>query len=303
MQENRMRLTVGIFIISIFFIFFGFIYLVLKEKGTFEKHYSYHFTTNSAEYFSVGTPVKFSGFKIGMIEDISLRDDGLVDMSFSVTKENKKWISEGSVLLIIKPLLGAPHIELYTSLDSPPLEEDSYMTMMMSDSINDLVVKLQPAVQKSVDILNNVHTITSYLSSEDSELKKILKNLEKLTAKLANDDSLLTSATGNKNATQNIIKSINESAKIMRDISNITASLKEDIVSPASSSIKEINTILVDIKEKLNTLDPTVKAAGTFDNELIEIKEQISVGLQKSNQLLDKVDAIIGDDTQEVELP
>jgi len=303
MQENRMRLTVGIFIISIFFIFFGFIYLVLKEKGTFEKHYSYHFTTNSAEYFSVGTPVKFSGFKIGMIEDISLRDDGLVDMSFSVTKENKKWISEGSVLLIIKPLLGAPHIELYTSLDSPPLEEDSYMTMMMSDSINDLVVKLQPAVQKSVDILNNVHTITSYLSSEDSELKKILKNLEKLTARLANDDSLLTSATGDKNATQNIIKSINESAKIMRDISNITASLKEDIVSPASSSIKEINTILVDIKEKLNTLDPTVKAAGTFDNELIEIKEQISVGLQKSNQLLDKVDAIIGDDTQEVELP
>lgn len=298
-----MRFIVGFFIISILILFSGFIYLVLKEKGTFDKHYSYHFTTNSAEYFSVGTAVKFSGFKIGQIEDISLKDDGSVDMSFSVTQKNKRWISQGSVLLIIKPLLGAPHIELYTSLDSPALEEGSYMTMMTSDSINDLVVKLQPLVQKSIDILNNVHTITSYLSSEDSELKKILKNLEKLTTKLANDDSLLTSATGDKNATQNIIKSINESAKIMQDLSNITATMKEDIVSPASSSIKEINTILVDIKEKLNALDPTVKAVGTFDNELIEIQEQVSAGLQKSNQLLDKVDAIVGDNMQEVELP
>jgi phospholipid/cholesterol/gamma-HCH transport system substrate-binding protein len=304
MQEKKMKLLVGFFMISIFVIFSAFIYLLLKEKGTFEKHYTYHFTTDSAEYFTIGTPIKFSGFEIGMVDDISLKDDGSVEMSFTVRKENIKWLSEGSVLMIIKPLLGAPHIELFTSLGSPPLAEGSYLTMMTSDSINDLVVKLQPLMQKSIDILNNVHAMTVYLSSEDSELKKILQNLEKLTSKLANDDSLLTSMTGDKKATQEIIKSINETAKIMQDLSEITSSLKQDVMTPASSSIKEINSILIDIKEKLKTIDPTVKAIGTFDNELIEIKDQVSVGLQKSNQIMDKVDTILEDKTQsEVVLP
>jgi len=304
MVHNKMKLLVGLFMIFIFLTLSAFIYFVLKEKGAFDKRHTYYFTTTSADYFHVGMPLKFSGFKIGEIDDISLKDDGTVNMSFSVKKENRKWMSQGSILMIIKPLIGASHIELFTSLGSEPLQDGSYMKLVMSDSINDLIIKLQPAVTKSVEILNNVHTITSYLSSEDSELKKILKNLEKLTAKLANDDSLLTSATGDKNATQNIITSINETAKTMQNITQITSSLNQKIIDPASTSINEINKILVDINQKLDALDPAIKAAGTFDNELIQIKEDISVGLQKSNQLMDKVDALMQDESQsEVSLP
>ena len=311
MRYDKIKLSVGLFVISIFLSLFLFLFLFFKEKGTFEKRYSYNFSTNSAEYFSVGMPLKYSGFKVGVIDTIALKDDGSVFMTFSIAQSNKKWMNEGSVLMIIKPLLGSPHIELYSSLGTPPLKDGDSLTMLYSDNINDLIVKLQPLLEKSIDILNNVHKITSSIANQDSDFKETLKNLNKFTRKLANDDSLLTTATGDKKATKRIIESLYQTTAIMKNIqsitknvSKLTSSLDQDIIDPASSSIQEVNLILKDIKNKLETLDSTVNSIGTFDTELIEIKEQILVGVQKSNQIMDKVDSLMQDkESSEVQLP
>ena len=59
-----------------------------------------------------------------------------------------------------------------------------------------------------------------------------------------------------------------------------------------------------DIKSKLDVLDSTVNSVGSYDKDLIELKEQISVGLQKSNQIMDKVDSLMSDESAaEVMLP
>jgi ABC-type transporter Mla subunit MlaD len=300
MKYNKMKVIVGVFVITLVLSLVGFLIFFLKEKGVFDKRYTYNFTTSSAEYFHVGMPLRFSGFNIGVIDDISLKDDGSVYMEFSVSQENKKWVSIGSVLMIIKPLIGTAYIELYTSLGSPPLAPGDPLVIMQSDTINDLINNLQPAVKKATNILDSIDKITTYLASEDSELKHTLQNIEKLTAKLANDKSLLTSVTGDAKSTKSVVASLNESAKIMKDIKKITAdmstisaSLGKDIVAPASSSMREVESIMRDIKAKLDALDSTVNAVGSYDKELIEIKDQISVGMQKSNQLLDKVDSLL----------
>lgn len=311
MNYDKVKFSVGLFIISIFLVIFVILFLFFKEKGTFETRHTYNFTTDTAEYFTVGMPLKYSGFKIGTIDDISLKDDGSVFMTFSIAKSNKKWMNEGSVLMIIKPLFGSPHIELFSSIGTPPLKDGDSLTMLFSDNINDLIVKLQPLVDKVVNILDNVHTITSSIANQNSDFKETLQNLNKFTAKLANDDSLLTTATGDKEATKKIIESLNQTTTIMKniqsitkDLSKITSSLDQDIMDPASSSIQEVNFILKDIKNKLKTLDSTVDSIGTFDTELIEIKEQIIVGVQKSNQIIDKVDSLMQtEESGEVELP
>ena len=311
MQSNTMKFTVGLFVLSVFFLLFIFLFLLLQEKGTFEKRYSYNFTVDSAEYFHTGMPVKFSGFTIGVIDSVSLNDDGSVFIIFSTPKRNQKWLSQGSVLMLIKPLIGSPHIELYTSLDTPLLEDKSSMIIVYSDDINDLIIKLQPAVAKTLNVLNNVETITSYLAREDSELRKILLHLEKFSAKLANDNSLLTSVTGDEKASKDVIKSLDETTKILkemkkitRDISKITSTLAKDVIQPTSSSIHEIEAIMKDIKNKLEVMDGTVNAVGSYDKDLVEIKEQITVGIQKSNEIMDKVDSFMQDDSNnEVTLP
>ena len=311
MKYNKMKIIVGLFVITLLLSLSGFLIFFLKEKGVFDKRYTYNFTTTSAEYFHVGMPLRFSGFNIGVIDDISLKDDGSVYMEFSVSQDNRRWVSIGSVLMIIKPLIGTAYIELYTSLGSPLLEEGEPLVIMQSDTINDLINNLQPAVAKATNILDSIDRITTYLASEDSELIHTLQNIEKFSAKLANDKSLLTSVTGDKQSTKSVVASLNESAKIMKDIKKITtditfitSTLGKDIVAPASSSIKEIEGIMRDIKSKLDALDSTVNAVGSYDKELVELKEQISVGMQKSNMLMDKVDSLITKESDgEVVLP
>jgi len=301
---NKMKFTVGLFVLGLLFVIMFFFYILLKEKGSFQERYSFYFHTYSAASFYIGMPLKFSGFNIGTIDDIALQDDGSVNMTFSVNEKNRKWISKDSVLLLRKPLIGAPHIELFTALDNPLLETNSRLTLIMSDDIDDMISKLEPAIDKVIHIINNIDTITSYIAKDDSELVLTLQNIRKLSDKLINDDSLLTTLTGDKKATKDIINSLANIDKIMKDIQKITATLHQDIVQPSSSAVHELDTILKDIKQKLNTLDATVNAIGGYDKDLIHLKEQISVGVVKSNQIMDKIDSFMENEkSSEVVLP
>ncbi|EHP29490.1 ABC-type transport system, periplasmic component [Sulfurimonas gotlandica GD1] len=311
MQYSKMKLAVGIFVISLFITIITFLYLVLEDKGTFNKRYNYHFTTDSASFFSVGMPLKFSGFDIGVIDNISLNDDGTVYMTFSVDEHNRRWMTDGTVLMIIKPLIGSAHIEVYSVIDNEVLEADAELQMLQNDDINDMISKLEPAVNKIISIINNIDAITAYIAKDDSDLMLTLQNIKKFTADLSNSDSLLTSITGDKKSTQSIIASLNKTTEIMKelqkiskDISKTTSTLDSSIVTPASSAIKELDKIMKDVKQKLDALDGTVKAVGTYDKDLVDLKEQISVSVQKSNQIMDKVDALMQDEQkQEVTLP
>lgn len=283
MQYDKIKVIVGIFVLVLLVTITSFLYMVMEEKGTFNKRHSYHFNTASAESFHIGMPLKFSGFNIGVIDLMKLRPNGSVKMEFSVPAENKKWITKDSVLIIKKPLIGSSHIELYSAFDNPLLEEGGELMLIMNDDINDMVDKLHPLIDKVISIVGNV---------------------DKITKKLSTDDSLLTSLTGSEQTSKDF-QSILKSLTVMTDdIKKITNNLNKDIVSPASSAVEELNKILKDVNHKLKVLDGTVNAVGSYDKDLKNIKTQISSGLQKSNQLLDKVDAILIDEqNSEVKLP
>jgi ABC-type transporter Mla subunit MlaD len=306
-----MKLAVGIFVITLFITISTFLYLLLENKGTFNKRYNYHFTTDSATFFSVGMPLKFSGFDIGVIDDISLNDDGTVHMTFSVDENNRRWMTDGTVLMIIKPLIGSAHIEVYSAIDNELLEADAELQMLQNNDINDMISKLEPTVDKIISIIDNLDSITYDIARDDSNLKQTMQNIKEFTAKLSHSDSILSTITGNRESTKNIIASLNKTTEIMKElhtisknISKTTSSLDSNIMDPASSAIKEFDAIMKDVRQKLDALDGTIKAVGTYDKDLIELKEQISVGVQKSNQIMDKVDALMQDETKsEVTLP
>lgn len=311
MQYSKMKLAVGFFVILLLVTIFTFLYLILENKGAFNKRYSYHFTTDSAAFFSIGMPLKFSGFNIGVIDNIALKDNGSVFMTFSVDEKNRRWITKGTVLMTIKPLIGSTQIEVYSVIDNEVLEENTELVMVQGNDINDMITKLEPAVEKILKIIDNIEAITSNIAKEDSTLNQTLKNIKDFSAKLSNNNSLLTSLTGNEDSTNSVIHSLNKISKIMdefhtisKNISKTTSSLDETIMAPASSLIKELDGIMKDVKQKLDALDGTVKAVGSYDKDLIELKEQISVSLQKTNQIMDKVDAFLQDESkQEVSLP
>jgi phospholipid/cholesterol/gamma-HCH transport system substrate-binding protein len=299
-----MKLAVGIFVITLLLAIIAFSYLILKEKGTFEARYSFYFNTQSANSFSIGMPLRFAGFRIGVIDEIALNDDGSVKVTFSVNEENRKWISEYSMLLLQRPLIGSPHIEVYSTVGNKPLEDGSSIDIIISDDINAMISKLEPVVDKLINIITSIDKITSTLSADDSEIFEIVSNIKIFTTNLAKNDALLTTITGDQKAAQSLIRSLESLANIMHNTDLITAKVDQDIVQPSSLAIKELHAILTDVNKKLETLDPTVQSIGALDEDLVGLKDQVAVTLQKSNQILDKVDAIMLDETkEEVMLP
>jgi len=311
MVGRKINIIVGFFVTLFVVATIGFLVHLLEQKGVFEERYSYGFTTDSAESLVIGMPIKFSGFEIGVIDSISLEDDGSVTAKFSIQKKHKKWVSYGTVLMLTKPLIGSAHINLYTSMGTPALKQGASLPLLRSDDINDLIVRMEPILKTAGNILKSVDEITTYLASDDSEIKKILRNLEKMSKKLADEDALLTSLTGDKTSTKALNDTLKQTKvmmleinKITKDIAHISARLQKDVMDPASSSMQEVDTMMQDINHKLKALDGTVNTVGSFDKELVDIKEQIRVGLQKSDLLMDKVDALLGDDAKaEVILP
>jgi ABC-type transporter Mla subunit MlaD len=306
-----MKLAVGLFIIIFTLVLSTLLFLLLQEKGTFDKRYTYYFNTPSASSFSIGMPLKFSGFDIGVIDEISLRDDGSVHIAFSVIHENQKWINESTFLTIKKPLIGSAYIEVSSKLKHTVLKEGKTVKIFISDDINDMVSKLEPVINKMTHIIENIDKITTYLVKDDSDLMQTIVNINKFSKKLANDKSMLTSITGDEASTKALIHSLQQSdelvsdlRQIMKNINKLAISLDTKLVTPSSITIKELNNILKDVKQKLDTVDNTVKSLGSFDGELVDFKENIDVSIQKSNQIMDKIDLLMQDKkSKEILLP
>ena len=311
MQYRKIKLIVGLFVIFSSITLVAFSYFLLKEKGLFSKSYMYNFDVESARFFSVGMPLQLSGFDIGVIEKIQLKDDGWVNIHFSVKKENLKWINKETYLMIKKPLIGSPHIEVHSKLSLEILKENSKIKMLTSNDINDMIARLEPVVAKLTNIIDDVENITNYFASRDSELFHILKNFDNFSTQLVEDKSLLTTITGDSNSTKSMISTLNETMimmkelkKVVFDVSKISTSFDEKIIEPSSLSMQQLELILKDIKSKLDRLDSTVDSVGSYDKELLEIKEEVSIAIGKSNQILDKVDSFMQDEkSSEVILP
>ncbi len=304
MSYDRMKLTVGTFVLLFLVstLFFG--YLLLDAKGAFEKRLNYYFITDSAEYISIGMPVKFSGFAIGSIDNMKLLDDGHVRVGFSVTKQNSKWINRYTYLLLKKPLIGSPHIEVLAASGNPVLKPGSRLPIIITDDINDMVTKFEPVIDRLLNIIKNVETMSNYLVDGSSPLNKTLGNLERFTTKLATDDSLLTTVVGDANATRSVVASLHEINTILKELSSITRSLDAKIIQPTSDSIHELHSILRDVNKKLTELEPLVQTAGGSSKDIQNLKQSIHLTIEKSNRLMEKLNAILAEKKDpEVHLP
>ena len=304
MISRKQKVSVGIFVFILFLNFLAAVAYILIEKGFFEKKYTYNFSSYSAESFIVGMPIKVSGFTIGKLEKIELKDNGTVDFSFNVNEKNRKWLCEGSLLMVKKPLLGSAHIILYSAIGNPILKDGSYLEAMVSNDIDDLVVRLDPIVTKMTNIVDSVDKITTYLAKEDSELMKIIKNIEKFSSQLTKNKSLLTNLTGDSKSTQSFIDAINKLPQMMNNFNTLSDDVKKEILPTVVSFIKELSVIAKDIQGKLKTLDGVVNSVGSYDKDLLQIKEQVKIGITKSNQIIQKVDNLFQTtDNPKVELP
>jgi len=311
MSYFRLKLAVGLFMLTLGAVTLGLTGYLLFQKGVFAQKYHFHFTTPSAQSFKVGMPLLLSGFEVGYIDDIHLTETGQVNLRFYVNEMNRKWITENSRLMLKKPLIGSPYIEILSDRTSPLLEEGHEVEMTVSDDINDIIIKLEPTVNQLIAIVADLSLITHQISNPDGALFQTLNHLEVIIRDLKESPSFVSGLTGNPEDGQTLSDTLNRTQasietlqQTILGVSGLVENLNETIVLPSKDIMVQVSTILTDVTLKLNTLESTVQAVGGTDQDILILKQQLLKSVEKVNQLIDKVDYMMQDEnSNRLELP
>lgn len=311
MPYFRMKLAVGFFILTLAVVTVGVTSYLLYQKGVFDQKFHYHFTTPSAQSFKVGMPLLLSGFEVGYIDRIRLTETGQVDLRFYVNEANQRWITENSRLILKKPLIGSSYIEVLSDQSAPLLMDGAIIEMTVSDDINDIIIKLEPTVNQLIAIVEDLSLITKQISNPDGALFSTLSHLEVIVRDLKDSPSVVSSLTGNpkdgatlSRTLQSTQASIQLLEQTIGKVSGLVENLNKAIVVPSEGIMLQVSEILKDVTLKLNTLENTVQALGGTDQDILILKQQLLKSVEKTNQLIDKIDYMMQDEnSNRLELP
>jgi uncharacterized protein YoxC len=123
-----------------------------------------------------------------------------------------------------------------------------------------------------------------------------LKHLETYSNKLVEDNALLTTLTGDPASTKQLKTALSEAEQTLSELHTMASDLNSSVVAPSDEAMQQLDTILKDVNHKLETLEGTVKAIGSYDTDLIELKGDIRAGVEKTTNLIDRVNTMLGDE-------
>ena len=203
--------------------------VVAVEQGMFASTTKFRFQTNDAGMIHEGMEVRLSGFKVGKLLDISLKDDGAVEVQFFVNNKYLLNVRHGAkVRLVEQGLFGGGILEIVPGpKDQPGLEINELLPferkLGLSELAHDLVERIKP-------ILDNVQLATASLNASDGLINHV-KQVTVKFEKTGQDISLLADQSRDAVAelNQNVGKTLNSFRDVALDAGKVTASSVESI--------------------------------------------------------------------------
>ncbi len=288
---------VGVFVL----VAVAFLALVLILIGINQRWFAkdYHFTSRfpSGDGLSVGMPIKFKGFQIGAVDRISLDENDLVDIDFSVYDTYIDKIRRNSVLELVSSPLGiGGGLVFHPGKDlGPPLAESSFIPSLNSAEGRRLV---QAGL---VDIPPNSDAVTRIVGEVDPILKNVNATLVSVHQLV---DTLNGGLSGTAdNPTGSLVRNASDMTaqinKVLVDLQSITDRLAAAANSPngpvqgmlqPQGSMEKIlndNDALYDhIDDTLANLDATIKQLSDFVTYLNSSQPEITGILDEGRETL-----------------
>jgi phospholipid/cholesterol/gamma-HCH transport system substrate-binding protein len=316
---------VGAFVLIALIIFvlsLGF--LIVKQK-IFEK--KYYFTTkfNDATGLGASTPVYFKGFKIGIVNNIDLTNDNLIEAELEIYEEFRTKIVKNSALhKTLNPITSISSIEFIQGPKNILLPEGGFIPSL--DIPEGKMLLAQGIIKKQgnsiSNIVDNLEILTENLNKDDNAdqgaLFRTLYNLANATGtfnllaeRINSEFNNLEKLSGNKNLL----------AKTIINISNLTDSLKtsfsvinkvlnqadtlamvyskpdgllERMIDPTKENlINPIKTTIIQVNETITKLDEIATSLNSRSPELNSVFEDLKDVLKQMQSTFETLNMIL----------
>lgn len=279
-----------------------FVLYVLFARGTFEATQRLTLVADNAEGVSLGMDLTFSGFPIGRVRRIALREDGKVRIDIDVPRSEAHWLRASSVFTLEQPLVGGTKIRAYTAnLSDATLADGAERPVLRGDT----AAEIPRLVATLRAVLENVDQMTE----SGSSLQESLKNTRSVTERMAGKYGVLGGLVGGEDNAKKVLVSIDRANALLASLGGVSQKLdgvlaKTDqrvfgqggVVDETQKAVTQANAILGDVRESLKKVDGILADAQTTagnakaaTTDLGALRSEVDASLRKVGSLIEEI--------------
>jgi len=280
----------------------GFVGYVLYSRGVFEDTQRLRLIAENAEGIAVGTDLTFSGFPIGRVRSITLREDGKVRISVRVRLSEAKWLRSSSIFVIDVPLVGAAKLRVFSgNLADPALEDRAERPVLRGDTAQE-IPRLVATLRST---LENLEQITG----PGGSIQASLANLRTVSERLAGKGGVLAATLGGEEEAKKVIAAIEQTNALLAKLAGVSDRLdgilaKTDqrifadggVMDGTQRAVAQANAMLGDVRESLKKIDQVLKDAQEVSGnakaatkDLGALRAEVDASLRKVSALIEEI--------------
>ena len=241
---GRMRRRVGWFVM----LGIGAVVLMLLavsiRTDVFAGKFTVYVSPPSASSFFVGQEVRYQGFVIGRIGDISLSEKGGVRVSMRILDRYHGMLHQGSGVRLVKQgLLGPEMVEITAGdSDAAMVADGALLPFRKQTTLEDLLMDMKPAVATADQLLGELMRAAKWLNDPNGDIRLATANLSRATEGV--DKGAIQHALGRVSAAavqlealsrqlaehkagEHLAVSLQQTAEILQNIRPLTTALSQ----------------------------------------------------------------------------
>ncbi|MFP4616522.1 MAG: MlaD family protein [Thiohalorhabdus sp.] len=311
MNQRRIRIAVGLFLVVTLGLMVGAAGYVLYRKGLFEEEVAFTLVAESGQHLSQGMPVVFQGHELGSVQEVDLKRQGHVEARIAIPADQRRWLRTSSTFTVENPLLGNARIRVATpDMDAPLLPKDARVQTRLQDDFNQLIEEAQTVVQDLQRIGAHLREITGEVADPEGDFRQTMVHLERFSGRLADEPALLTLLTDNPATPRHFNEVLARAEAGTGEAEATIAELRQTIARTRTrllrkgGTVSRVDALLEDLQGKLKVLDPAVHEAAASTQGLEEMRDELRITIEDTRAILRQVEAVLGEDpSTEVPLP
>lgn len=295
--QFRVGLMIGLTVV----IAVGFVFFVLYARGTFDQTQRLVLIADNAEGVAIGMDLTFSGFPIGRVRRISLRDDGKARIVIRIPLEDARWLRTTTIFTLERGIVGGSKLRAFSAnLQDPPLLHGAERPVLRGDATEEI-----PRMVASLRaLLENLQNMTGPGGTVQASLDNIRAVTERMAGKQGALDALLgtddakkaTQALDRANSLLSSLGSVSQRLDAIVGKADTRIFGQGGLVDGAQQAVAQANAALGEVRDDLKRVEKILadaeavagnaKAATT---DLASLRAEVDASLRKVSSLIDEI--------------
>jgi phospholipid/cholesterol/gamma-HCH transport system substrate-binding protein len=259
--------------------------LIAFSQDYFVRNTSIYFFAPNAQGLSKGMAVKFVGFKVGSVQEITMQPNATVKVKLSLDNEYVRLIGQDAKARLMKEALVGEIIPGEQQVRQ--VEQNSVLEFERGQDAGSLAENLAGQLQP---ILADVKQITASINNPRGDVQQILRNVNQVTGGLRDTVGQLNQTVGEfgalaQNGNQKIdgvyVKVDHALDKVNSSLETLDKAIPK-LVGKADKTLDNVQSVTVDIKRMTTESSEQIPTLVRNTNALVQDGQETLKGVQRS---------------------